>query len=101
MIREIFWLAVGLVVLYWNYRQAKADGTWSWALILGFFVALGVFGAGYLWPMMNSAWLEAHPDAFAWVIFGPGAVLVGAFYAITIKVQKAQKERLAAVDSER
>ncbi len=96
MFFDILWALVSVVLLVWNYRMAKADGTWSWKLILGFFAALAVFGAGYLWPVINSQWLEAHPDAFVWVIFGPGAVLVAAFYVIAIRVQKAQKARMEA-----
>ena len=93
MIREILGLALGLIALYWSYREARAEGSWSLKLILGFFVALGVFGAGYLWPMMNSEWLNAHPDSFGWVIFGPGALLVAGFYFIVTRVQKAQQAR--------
>ena len=100
MDRDMFWLVVALMVLCWNYRQARADGGWSWALVLGFFVALGIFGAGYMWPMMNSKWLAVHPDAFGWVVFGPGAVLVAGFYAVTLRVQKAQKARLNEASGE-
>ena len=77
MVLDIVWAVASLLLLILNYRMAKADGTWSWKLVLGFFAALAVFGAGYLWPMINSQWLEAHPDAFLWVTMGPGAVLVG------------------------
>ena len=90
MVYEVLALMVGVAAIYWSYLEARADGSWSWRLIVGFFMALAVFGAGYMWPMMNSKWLEAHPDAFAWVIFGPGAVLVGAFYLIAMRVQKAR-----------
>ena len=96
MVLDIVWAVASLLLLILNYRMAKADGTWSWKLVLGFFAALAVFGAGYLWPMINSQWLEAHPDAFVWVVFGPGAVLVGAFYVIAVRVQKAQKAQLEA-----
>ena len=93
MAYKILDLVIVLAALVWTYRMAKEDGSWSWKLFLGFFAALGIFGAGYLWPVVNSQWLAAHPDDFMWVVFGPGAVLVAGFYAVAWRVQKAQQAR--------
>ncbi len=91
MIWRILELVLCCVGMYVAYYYAKSEGTWSWKLFLGFFAALGLFAVGYLVPMVNSAWLAAHPDDFGWVVFGPGSLLVIGFYICYWRIQKAGK----------
>ncbi len=99
LISVLFWASL----TYWNYRQAKREGTWAWSgILLRVLLLMGavtVFVCGFMLPFGKWKPMETHPNLNYAITMAGLIVFVGLLSYFFNKYPLKPRERVAAASA--